>query len=187
MGEVAFSIKIFQNFSYHRNQHSKEQWLFNFHPIKPLNSSVFRLLKFGYFKNLGPLNLSQFKIYITKSKYKQHSFWTIHGSQFSKTLNFNERKTLESAVIFAWKLKSHCFFGRWFRWYQWFLKILIYRILVPYMPSAIFRLWHEPMDSNFVYEGTIFDAEHDDPKIFQIFENFGKSRNQFWDSPITFN
>jgi len=29
------------------------------------------------------------------------------------------------------------------------------------------------------YEGTIFDAEHDDLKIFRIFENFGKSRNQF--------
>ena len=34
------------------------------------------------------------------------------------------------------------------------------------------------------YEGTIFDAEHDDLKIFRIFENFGKSRNQFWDPPI---
>ena len=35
------------------------------------------------------------------------------------------------------------------------------------------------------YEGTIFDAEHDDLKIFQIFKNFGKSRNQFWDSPLS--
>ena len=34
------------------------------------------------------------------------------------------------------------------------------------------------------YEGTIFDAEQDDLKIFRIFENFGKSRNQFWDPPI---
>ena len=34
------------------------------------------------------------------------------------------------------------------------------------------------------YEGIIFDAEHDDLKIFWIFENFGKSRNQFWDSPL---
>ena len=34
------------------------------------------------------------------------------------------------------------------------------------------------------YEGTIFDAEYDDLKIFRIFENFGKSRNQFWDPPI---
>ena len=34
------------------------------------------------------------------------------------------------------------------------------------------------------YEGTIFDAGHDDPKTFQIFENFGKSRNQFWDSTL---
>ena len=34
------------------------------------------------------------------------------------------------------------------------------------------------------YEGTIFDAGHDDLKIFRIFENFGKSRNQFWDPPV---
>ena len=34
------------------------------------------------------------------------------------------------------------------------------------------------------YEDTIFDAEHDDLKIFQTFENFGKSRNQFWDPPL---
>ena len=27
-------------------------------------------------------------------------------------------------------------------------------------------------------EGTIFYAEHDDLKIFRIFENFGKSRNK---------
>ena len=28
------------------------------------------------------------------------------------------------------------------------------------------------------WEGTIFDAEHDDRKICPIFENFGKSRNK---------
>ena len=28
------------------------------------------------------------------------------------------------------------------------------------------------------WEGTIFDVEHDDLKIFPIFENFGKSRNK---------
>ena len=28
------------------------------------------------------------------------------------------------------------------------------------------------------WEGTIFDAKHDDRKIFPIFENFGKSRNK---------
>ena len=39
------------------------------------------------------------------------------------------------------------------------------------------------MDSNFVWM-YFFDADNDDPKIFQIFENFGKSRNQFLDSPF---
>ena len=29
-----------------------------------------------------------------------------------------------------------------------------------------------------LWEGTIFDAKHDDLKIFPIFENFGKSRNK---------
>ena len=31
-----------------------------------------------------------------------------------------------------------------------------------------------------LYEGTIFDVEHDDRKRFQIFENFGKSWNKFF-------
>ena len=34
------------------------------------------------------------------------------------------------------------------------------------------------------WEGTIFDAKHDDSKIFPIFENFGKSRNKVWVPPI---
>ena len=35
---------------------SGEEWLFKFHPIKPLNFSVFRLLKFSFFGNRKPLN-----------------------------------------------------------------------------------------------------------------------------------
>ena len=34
------------------------------------------------------------------------------------------------------------------------------------------------------WEGTIFDVEHDDLKIFPIFENFGKSRNKVWVPPL---
>ena len=37
------------------------------------------------------------------------------------------------------------------------------------------------------WEGTIFDAKHDDRKIFPIFENFGKSRNKVWVPPIIDN
>ena len=34
------------------------------------------------------------------------------------------------------------------------------------------------------WEGTIFHVEHDDRKIFPIFENFGKYRNKVWVPPI---
>ena len=35
------------------------------------------------------------------------------------------------------------------------------------------------------FEGTIFEAEHDDRKIFRIFEHFGKSRNNILGPPIS--
>ena len=35
-----------------------------------------------------------------------------------------------------------------------------------------------------LYEGTIFDAEHDDRKLFPIFENFGKSLNKFFPTKV---
>ena len=34
------------------------------------------------------------------------------------------------------------------------------------------------------WEGTIFDAKHDDWQFFPIFENFGKSRNKVWVPPV---
>jgi len=34
-----------------------------------------------------------------------------------------------------------------------------------------------------LWEGFIFDAEHDDGKNFPIFEHFGKSRNKVWVPP----
>jgi len=43
--------------------------------------------------------------------------------------------------------------------------------------------WTSPW-TQISHEGTFFDAEHDDFKNFRIFENFGKSRNQFWDPPF---
>ena len=111
----------------------------------------------------------------------------MYGFRFWKTLNFNERKTLESAIIFAWKLKSHCSFERWLRWFHWFLKILILKgtFPTPYFENVWcdFSALERAHGLKFRMKVFFFDAEHDDPKIFQIFENFGKSRNQFWDSP----
>ena len=131
LGEVVFRIKIFQNFWYHRNQRSKEEWLFDFHPIKPLNSSVFRLLKFSFFENWKPwivLKLcyiySDFVIYI-------FNWDQFNGSRFSKKLNFKRRKTLEFKGLMGWKSKSHCSFERWLRWYQKFWKILMLKTTSP--------------------------------------------------------
>ena len=54
LGEVPFKIKIFKNQWNHRNQRSKEQWLFNFHAKIIADSSVFRSLKFRVFQNRKP-------------------------------------------------------------------------------------------------------------------------------------
>ena len=45
------------------------------------------------------------------------------------------------------------------------------------MSDAIFGSGTDPW-AQISWEHTIFDAEHDNLKIFPIFENFGKSRNK---------
>ena len=53
------------------------------------------------------------------------------------------------------------------------------------MSDAIFRLWNEAMPwTQILYEGTIFDAEHDDRKLFPIFENFDKSLNKLFPTKV---
>ena len=54
LGKVPFKIKIFKKQWNHRNQRSKEQWLFNFHAKIIADSSVFRSLKFRVFQNRKP-------------------------------------------------------------------------------------------------------------------------------------
>ena len=61
VGQVPFKIKIFKNQWNHRNQRSKEQWLFNFHAKIIADSSVFRSLKFRVFQNWEPWDFIQLR------------------------------------------------------------------------------------------------------------------------------
>ena len=61
LGKVPFKIKIFKKQWNHRNQRSKDQWLFNFHAKITAYSSVFRPLKFRVSENWEPWDFIQLR------------------------------------------------------------------------------------------------------------------------------
>ena len=62
MGQVPFKIIFLKNCLYHRVERSKEQVFTQDHEKRPLNSSVFRILKFSFIENWRPSDFRELKI-----------------------------------------------------------------------------------------------------------------------------
>ena len=83
---------------------------------------------------------------------------------------------------------KYCSVKRWLRWHQAFFKKtnFIGYFSQSQILNCLMHFFGSGMGpwAQILWEGTIFDAKHDDLKIFPIFENFGKSRNKLWVPPI---